>query len=172
MPKSYWIVTINPDNFQIAKDRKFDLLGLRAQHKRKVQRIEKGDQLLLYITHLRVFSLVATVDKSFFEDNSPIWGKEGDSNFPYRIGIKSDQILKPTQYLEARHIAPRMDYVKRWVPERWFMAFEGSLHLISKSDFFMISEEIRKSGESTTENPTRPLPNNIKSNCALYHTLD
>ncbi len=168
MPKSYWIVTTNPDNFQIAKSRKFDLLGLRAQHKRKVQRIENGDQLLLYITHLRVFSLTATVEKPFFEDASPIWEKEGESNFPYRIGIKPDLVLEPTQYLDASHIAPRMDYVKRWVPEMWFMAFEGSLHLISKSDFYMISEEIRKASETTTKTPTQPLPNNIRSNCALY----
>ena len=155
-------------NFQIAKSRKFDLLGLRAQHKRKVQRIENGDELVLYITHLRVFSLTATVEKPFFEDDSPIWEKEGDSNLPYRIGIKPDLVLEPTQYLKASHIAPRMDCVKRWVPEMWFMAFEGSLHLISKSDFFMISEEIRKASEATVETTTGSRLNNIRSNCALY----
>jgi hypothetical protein len=171
MPKSYWIVTASPANFQIAKDKKFDVLGLRAQHKRKVQRIENGDQLLLYITHLRVFSLTATVDKPFFEDNSPIYGKEGDSTLPYRIGIKPDLILEPSQYLDACHIAPRMDYIKRWVPEMWFMAFEGSLHLISKSDFFMISEEIRKAAKTPIGHPMKPLSGSIKSNCALHHNL-
>ena len=37
-----------------------------------------------------------------------------------------------------------MDFTRRWTPELWFLAFQGSLHLISKFDFNMVEEEMKK----------------------------
>ena len=41
-------------------------------------------------------------------------------------------------------LAPRLEYVKRWPPENWYMAFQGNLHLLPKSDFLLIEEEMKK----------------------------
>ena len=144
MPKSYWMVVKSPDNLKIAGERGFDMIGLRHQHRRKVQRMEPGDRVLLYASSLRRFAASATVTSSLVEDHSPIWREEGGSDLPYRVGIKPEVVLDESQYINAYQIAPRMDYVRRWTPELWYMAFQGSLHLISKADFNFVEEEMKK----------------------------
>ena len=144
MPKSYWMVIKSLENFKIAKERGFDSVGLRAQHRRMVQRMEPGDRVLIYVSRERFFAATASVISPLVEDQTPIWKDEGGSNLPYRVGIKPDVVLDEGQYIDANQIAPRMDYTRRWTPELWYMAFQGSLHLVSKFDFNLIEEEMRK----------------------------
>ena len=48
-------------------------------------------------------------------------------------------------FLDARQIGPRMEYVKKWTPERWPLAFHSTLlHLIPRKDFSLIEEEMKK----------------------------
>ena len=49
MPSNFWMMINNEENFRITQNRGFTLLGLKAQHRRKVQRITEGDRVLLYI---------------------------------------------------------------------------------------------------------------------------
>lgn len=144
MPKSYWMVVKSPDNLEIAQRRGFDMIGLPHQHRRKVERMEPGDRVLLYASTIRCFAASATVTSSLVEDDSPVWKEEGSSNLPYRVGIKPEVTLNETEYISAYQIAPRMDYIKRWTPELWYMAFQGNLHLISKADFNLVEGEMRR----------------------------
>jgi hypothetical protein len=169
MPKSYWMVVLSPDNFKIARQRGFDMIGLWGQHRKKVQRMEPGDRVLLYVSHWRCFTAASTVTAPFVEDHTPIWKSEGGSDFPFRVAIKPDVVLQESQYIYAYHIAPRMDYTRRWVPEDWHLAFHGSLHLISKLDFHLIYDEMlraRRLGENRPPfyTPRPPVPN---ANCLL-----
>ena len=92
-----------------------------------------------------------------------MWNVEGGSVFPYRVGIRPDVVLNPSQYIDAYQIAPRMDFTRRWTPELWFLAFQGSLHLISKFDFNMVEEEMKKQKRARryrqgAKSRRRPLP--------------
>jgi hypothetical protein len=144
MHLNFWMVVCNAENFQITQDRGFNLLGLKPQHRRKVQRIGNGDRILYYVTHKRKFTATATATGSFSEDDTPIWEKEGGADWPYRIEIKPEIVLEDSQYIDANQLAPRLDYVKRWTPENWYMAFQGNLHLLPKADFLLIEEEMKK----------------------------
>ena len=144
MPLNFWMVVCNAENFRITQDRGFNLLGLKPQHRRKVQRIGNGDRILYYVTHKRKFTATATATGSFSEDDTPIWEKEGGADWPYRIEIKPEIVLEDSQYIDANQLAPRLDYVKRWTPENWYMAFQGNLHLLPKADFLLIEEEMKK----------------------------
>ena len=144
MPLNFWMVVCNAENFRITEERGFSLLGLKPQHRRKVQRIGNGDRILYYVTHKRKFTATVTATTSFFEDDTPIWENEGGANWPYRIEIKPEIVLDDSQYIDANLLAPRLDYVKRWTPENWYMAFQGNLHLLPKADFLLIEEEMKK----------------------------
>jgi hypothetical protein len=169
MPKSFWMVVKSPTNYEIAKKRNFDMVGLMAQHRRKVQRMAPGDRVLLYISQDRYFATSASVTKALVIDHSPLWNVEGGSVFPYRVGIQPDVVLQPSQYIDAYQIAPRMDFTRRWTPELWFLAFQGSLHLISKFDFNMVEEEMKKQKRTRMNRhdakPRREPPR--ESNCKL-----
>ena len=144
MPSNFWMMINNEENFRITQARGFTLLGLKAQHRRKVQRITEGDRILLYISHLRRFAATATAMSSFYEGEEAIWVNEGSTGFPYHIKLKPGVILKDEQFIDANLLAPRLEYIKRWNPEDWYMAFQGNLHLLPKNDFTLIEEEMKK----------------------------
>ena len=144
MPSNFWMMINNEENFRITQNRGFTDLGLKAQHRRKVQRITEGDRVLLYISLLRCFAATATAMSSFYESEEEIWVNEGSSGFPYHIKLQPGVILKDEQFIDANILAPRLEYVKRWNPEDWYMAFQGNLHLLPKNDFTLIEEEMKK----------------------------
>ena len=161
MPSNFWMMINNEENFRITQNRGFIDLGLKAQHRRKVQRITEGDRVLLYISHIRCFAATATANSSFYESEESIWVNEGRSGFPYHIKLQPGVILKDEQFIDANILAPRLEYVKRWNPEDWYLAFQGNLHLLPKNDFTLIEEEMKKLhfGKSYVPSDFTPSPN-------------
>ena len=144
MPRNFWMIACNEANFNITEQLGFVTQGLKSQHRRKVQRIEVGDRVLFYVTGVRKFTGTATVTSAYREENTARWEDEGSTGWPYEIGIKSEVILEKDQQIEAGLLAHRLDYVRRWAPEDWYLAFQGNLHLLPKNDFFIIEEEMKK----------------------------
>ena len=144
MPLNFWMIICNSENFRITRELGFTFQGLKGEHRRKVQRVGPGDRVLYYISGIRRFAATATATSAYVEDNTPIWQKEGRAGWPYRVRIKPELVLEEAQYIDANVLAPRLEYVRRWPPENWYMAFQGNLHLLPKSDFLLIEEEIKK----------------------------
>ena len=144
MPHNFWMINCNERNFSITRDLGFTQQGLKAEYRRKVQRVEPGDRVIYYVSGARVFTATATVTKGYEEVNSAPWVKEGKTPWPYRIGIKPDIVLDRSQYIDAGLIAYRLEYLRKWPPEDWYMAFQGNLHLLSKGDFFLLESEMLK----------------------------
>ena len=144
MPRNFWMVVCNQDNFNITKNLDFTTQGLKSEYRRKVQRVEPGDRLLYYVTGIRCFTATATLTSTYREEQTIVWQNEGSATWLYRIDIKSDVVLEEPQYIQAGLLAHRLDYIRRWPPENWYMAFQGNLHLLPKNDFFIIEEEMKK----------------------------
>ena len=158
MPSNFWMIVNNERNFRITQERGFSVMGLKAQHRRKVQRISEGDRILMYVTHIRNFVATATATSNYFEAEDSIWESEGKAGFPYRVNIRPEIVLPDEQFMDANLIAPRLEYVKRWAPEDWYMAFQGNLHLLPKSDFLLIEEEMKKLHYGKDYQPTQVVP--------------
>ncbi|MDE2787079.1 MAG: EVE domain-containing protein [Chloroflexota bacterium] len=144
MPHNFWMINCNEENYNVTRRMGFTGQGLKAEYRRKVQRVEPGDRVIYYVTGTRVFTATATVTRGYEEVDSSPWIKEGKAAWPYRIGIKPDVILRDEQFISAGLIAYRLEYVRKWAPEDWYMAFQGNLHLLSKSDFFLLEGEMLK----------------------------
>ncbi len=158
MPGSHWMIVLSPENFEITRSRGFDMLGLKSRHRKKAERMAIGDRVLFYVAGLQIFPTTATVSSTFFEDHSPIWvSTERRADVaPWRVQLRSDVNLKWYEYLDARQIAPRMLYVKRWAPEDWPLAFQGQVHLLSSQDFQLIEHEMRRTAERRSRRPEQP----------------
>lgn len=144
MPRNFWMVVCNEENFGISRDLKFTKQGLKGEYRRKVQRVETEDRILYYVSGIRKFTATATVTAPYEEDETEVWKKEGSSGWPYRVGIKPEMVLEEHQYMEAGLLAHRLEYIRRWPPENWYLAFQGNLHLLPKDDFFLIESEMKK----------------------------
>ena len=147
MPKSYWMVVQTPDNFEITRQMGFTLHGLKSVHRRRAQRMEPDDRILFYVSGIRKWTAIATVTSRYFEDRSPVWNSNGSRDrevFPYRVKLSPLIVLDSKDYIDALILAPRLEYLKRWAPERWPLAFVETLHLLPQRDFRLIEGEMKK----------------------------
>ena len=144
MPANFWMVVCNPENFRITQNLGFTIQGLKSQQRRKLQRVGPGDRILFYVSGIRRFAATATATSAYFLEETPVWDREGAASWPFRVNIKPEVVLEDAQRIDANMLAPRLEYVKRWPPENWYMAFQGNLHLLPKSDFLLVEEEMKK----------------------------
>jgi hypothetical protein len=139
------MVAVRPEYYDKCAEQGFTLLGMGRNQRKRVQRMEIGDRVLFYVSVRLVFGVVATVSSTFFEDSTPRWpSTEPDESFAWRVKLTPNVILDDEHLVDARLIAPRMQYVKKWAPEQWPLAFQGLLHLVPKQDFALIEDEMAK----------------------------
>ena len=74
----------------------------------------------------------------------PDYATEHSAGIDLPAAIEADVVLDNEHLVDARFIAPRMQYVKKWAPEQWPLAFQGLLHLIPKQDFGLIEDEMQR----------------------------
>lgn len=143
--KTYWMVASSLENFHVTRGLKFTIQGMMSRQRRKAQRMEPGDRLVYYVTGVQGFGATATITSQCTEDHEAIWKSEGrEDDFPWRVNIRAEVALEDEQFLDAREIGPRMEYVRRWPPEYWPLAFQGNLHILPKSDFELLEQEMHK----------------------------
>ena len=171
MPGSHWMVVQTPENFEATLRHGFTTLGLKSRHRRKAERMAPGDRVLYFLSQRDAFPAVATVSSTMFEDHRPIWSSSDQrpESFPWRVNIKPDVVLEPHEWLDAHQLAPRLLYVKRWPPELWPLAFQGTIHLLSSQDFRLVEHEMERlvgtRGSRRERPPRRPLvsPEDLRS---------
>jgi hypothetical protein len=143
--KTYWMLVTTGENFEITRARGFDLQGIDSSQRRKALRINADDRMVFYLSDRREFAATATVASSHFEDHSRIWKHAKESeDFPHRVKIRADAVLPPERHLDAFQIGPRLEYVRKWPPEEWELAFIGGLHIIPQKDFAYLEDEMRR----------------------------
>jgi hypothetical protein len=145
MARNYWMVVQTTEDFEISRQMGFTLHGLRFSQRRRAQRMEPQDSLLYYVSGTRKWSAIATVISTYFEDPTPVWQTNGSGEeYPYRVKLKPALVLDEKDYIDALFLAPRLEYLKRWTPERWPEAFVDTLHLLPQRDFRLIEGEMKR----------------------------
>ena len=143
MSKSYWMVVESLDNHTITQGRGLDVIGFGQPFRRRVQRMQRGDMVLFYVSTIRKWTATATISSEHFEDYAPIWEPTSrGEQYAFRVNLQPDIRLNESQYIDALVLAPRLDYLRRWTPEDWPLAFMERLHLIPQKDFRLIEGEM------------------------------
>jgi EVE domain len=139
----YWMIVTSPDNFTRTREHGFSIQGIKNRHKNRVASMHSGDRILYYVTGRMAFAATATVASPMYEDHTPIWRTDRrEEDYPWRVHIRLDQILEEPEWVLAKHIAYRLEYVKKWPPEHWTLAFQGHLHQLPRADFGLLEDEI------------------------------
>jgi predicted RNA-binding protein len=141
----YWMIVSSPDNFRKTREHGFTIQGLKSRHRRRVETMRAGDRLLYYVTGRMGFAATVTVASPMYEDHTPVWrSARRDEDYPWRVHIRPDVILDEVDWLPAKEIAYRLDYVRKWPPEHWTLAFQGHIHSLPRADFTIIEDEISR----------------------------
>ena len=139
------MIVSSPDNWKRTREHHFGLLGLKSRHRRRAESIKAGDRLLYYVTGRMAFAGTATVTSNVFEDHHPIWrSARRDEDYPWRVHIRPDLVLEDSEWIPAKEVAYRLEYVRKWPPESWTLAFQGQLHQLAQKDFKLIEDEVAR----------------------------
>ena len=145
MGKTYWMLVTNQRNFEITRSRGFTLEGVDSRNRRKAVRMAADDRIVYYLSDRKVFTAAATLASGHFEAHERIWQHYRErEDFPHRVKVRPDIVLDKDLWLDALQIGPSLEYVKKWAPEDWPLAFAGMLHIIPQRDFSYLEEEMRR----------------------------
>ncbi|MCE2469394.1 MAG: EVE domain-containing protein [Dehalococcoidia bacterium] len=158
-PRNYWMIAVSPGYFGMLEEGGFGVVGLSRTHKKRAQRMERGDRILVFIARDLVFAAALTVAGACYEEDTPLFPPEPrGETYPWRVPVKADAALGLQERLDARLLAPRMEYVRKWTAERWPLAFQGLLHLVPKADFLMLEAEMRRAKRGHKPERSAPRP--------------
>ncbi len=145
MGKNYWMVVESLENHQITTQMGFALMGFGRHQKRRVQRMQQDDRVLFYVPDLKKWTATASITSEFFTDETALWNPfSKPDDHKYRVKLKPNIVLDAKFQIDALILGPRLEYVKRWVPEDWPLAFLDRLHLIPQRDFRLIEGEMKR----------------------------
>ena len=140
---AYWIVVGSPENFEIARERGFDMFGFKSTRRRESAEMKPGDKLIFYLTGVMKFGGVADVKSEVYEDRTPVFKseKKASEEYPFRAETAPDRILDRDWWLDVKEYAQRLEMTRRR-GEYWRLAFQGNLHKISQEDYDTISADV------------------------------
>jgi len=145
MGKNYWMVVESLENHKITTQMGFTLMGFGKHQKRRVQRMQQDDRVLFYVPDLKKWTATASITSEFFTDESVVWNSSFQTDdHKYRVKLKPNIVLNEKLHIDAFILGPRLEYIKRWAPEDWPLAFLDRLHLIPQRDFRLIEGEMKR----------------------------
>jgi len=138
-----WIVVGSPENFEIARERGFDMFGFKSTRRRESAEMRPGDKLVFYLTGVMKFGGIVTVESEVFEDHTPVFKseKKPGEDYPFRVRTSPDKVLEREQWLDVKDYATRLDLTRRR-GEHWRLAFQGNLHKIGEDDYQTIEQDV------------------------------
>jgi len=157
-PPQYWMVVSSPDNFRKTREHGFTVQGLKSRHRKRAEAMRSGDRLLYYVTGRMAFAGTVTLTSAMFEDHSHLWrSSRREEDYPWRVHLRPDHVLDDGEWVPAKELAYRLEYVRKWPPEHWTLAFQGHVHQLPQKDFKLIEDEIRRtqSQRGGDESPRR-----------------
>jgi hypothetical protein len=142
----YWMIVSSPENFRKTREHAFSIQGLKSRHRRRVETMRVGDRMLYYVTGRMAFAATVTIASPMYEDHTPIWrSARREEDYPWRVHIRPDLVLDDADWIPAKELAYRLDYVRKWPPEHWTLAFQGHIHALPRVDFVILEDEIARS---------------------------
>jgi hypothetical protein len=143
MANTFWLINLSSENFNISKERSFDIIGFSKKDNKLTNKIDKNDNVILYVSEWRSFVGLARVDSKKYYETKKIWNISNDDEIlPYRVKLSSPKILSEKHHISAYDVSPSLSYVKKWAPEDWYLAFINPVHVISQNDYSIISHDI------------------------------
>lgn len=141
-----WIIVSSLDNWRTTAEHGFTIQGIKSRHRKKAERMRPGDKIIYYVTGLKAFAGIATIESDYFESHERIWAsgdpKKAAEDYPFRVEIAPDLVLDEASFVPAEGVARRMDYAKKWPEKNWTLAFQGNVHQIGDADYRLIRGEI------------------------------
>ena len=145
MSSNYWMFVETSENAQITRNKGYSIFGMSPKYKKRAQRMQPNDRVLFYERSKMIWTASATISSKYFEDTSEIWPIiENPEDYKIRINLKPNYILDESESIKGLQVGASLEYVKKWAPEKWPLAFWDTLHLLPQRDFKYLEDEMRR----------------------------
>ncbi|MEC9438353.1 MAG: EVE domain-containing protein [Chloroflexota bacterium] len=143
MGSNYWMFVETEENAAITRGLGYEIFGVGPKYRKRANRMQKNDRVIFYTSLTRKWTASATITKKCYEDTTVVWKPESTPNeFKFRVALKPDYILDESDYIDGLKIGPGLEYVRKWSPETWPLAFWDRLHLLPQRDFKLLEGEM------------------------------
>jgi hypothetical protein len=116
----------------------------KSRHRKKAERMQPGDRMVLYATGRQAFAFTATITSPYWEEHTMVWdGRKKGEDYPFRVRIEPNIVLDEEEYVPAVGLLPKLDFPRKWPAEHWHLAFQGNVHPLSEADFATIEAALR-----------------------------
>ena len=140
----HWLIVTSPENIATTRGLGFTMQGVKSRHRKKAERMQPGDRLVLYATGRQAFAFTATITSPYWEEHTPIWdGRKAGEDYPFRVRIQPDVVLPEDAYVPAVDLLPQLEFPRKWPAAHWHLAFQGNVHFLSEVDFACIETALR-----------------------------
>ncbi|HEY7064783.1 MAG TPA: EVE domain-containing protein [Chloroflexota bacterium] len=144
MAVNHWLIVTSPENIATTRDLGYTMQGMKSRHRKKAERMQPGDRMLLYGTGRQAFAFTATITSPYWEDHTMVWdGRKKGEDYPFRVKIQPDVVLPEADWVPAVSLLPTLEFPRKWPAEHWHLAFQGNVHPISEADFARIEAALR-----------------------------
>src|SRR5262245_32865193 len=141
----YWMIVSSLENYRKTQERGFTVQGVKTRHRKRAEMMKAGDRLLFYVTGRMVFTATCTLTSGMFEEHSHVWRTtRREEDYPWRVRIRPEVVLEEPEWVPAKELAYRLEYVRKWPPEHWTLDFQGHVHQLLQTDFKRIGDETRR----------------------------
>ncbi|MEI7559551.1 MAG: EVE domain-containing protein [Actinomycetes bacterium] len=140
-----WVLTSSPDNHTATRETGFSVIGLKERNRKRAERIEPGDRIVLYLTKEMTFGGSIIVTGDMFEDRAKIWpGKPGNPDpYPWRFPTEPEVVLAPDQHVPAERLKDTMAHIQKWPADHWKLAFQGQIREVTNADAKLLLKSLR-----------------------------
>jgi hypothetical protein len=142
-----WIVVGSPDNFELLRERGFDVCGFKASRRKQSGEMAPGDRLVYYLTGVVQFGGIVEVTSEMFEETRDLGlrstSKPGEE-YPFRVRTRPVVVPPPGQYVDVRGITDLLEKTRALGPQKLGIAFRGNLHRISDGDYRQIERLLKQ----------------------------
>jgi len=141
-----WMLVSSADNFEKNRALGFGQAAMKSRHRRKWERVARGDRVILYVTGVKAIGAVCRVTGAPFESHEKVWGSDAKplEDYPWRFPTEPVVALEKDRFVPAEPLAREIEYTKRWPAENWTLAFQGNVHQLSDADADLIEAACRQ----------------------------
>ena len=137
------MISIPKSKYEIFIKNKDKQIEFANKYQKRVKRIEIDDRMIIYIKDIKKWILSATIISPAKSIIKSRWSDD-ITDYIYGVNLNIDKQLDESNAIDATYIAPSLEYLKKWLPYHWELAFYESMHILSARDFKLIESEMDK----------------------------
>ena len=138
---THWLLVNSPSNFELTRERGFDVVGMKQRWRKAAMEVEAGDTVFYYLTGAMAIGGETKVTGAVYEMHDIIWPcNHPGEHYPWRMPTELVKARDKDDYLPVRQFIDHYEYARRWTPEHWTLAFQGNVHRLGEADYQLIHD--------------------------------